>query len=384
MKIGIIDICNQMKDPRKEGRIIYKMEHIVYIAIAAVICGCQTWNEIEEFGNTKFDFFKQRLPELEKVPSHDTFNRFFSILDPRCFENVFRSWVRQICAKVEGVVAIDGKLMRGPSKCDESHSTGKDEFRLWMVSAWAVSNGISLGQEKVDTKSNEIKAVPKLIGALDLEGCIVTIDAMGCQSSIIEAITEKKGNYVIALKENQKKGYKFAKGTFEDLDNGLPLGGPNVHTSCVTEEKGHGRLEKRSCDVISYANLTSMLDNKFLNLKSIVRIVSERTILNTGETTKEQRYYVTSLPNDNPQKILDSIRQHWGIENNLHWMLDVVFDEDNSRKVKNAARNFSLLTKIALPVIKNDKSVKGSVNLKRLKAGWDDGYLSVLLRANAI
>ena len=177
MKIGIIDTCKQIEDPRIKRRMVHKMETIVYIAVAAVLCGALGWNEIEEFGKSKFHFFKRKLPGLERIPSHDTFNRFFSILKPGCFELIFRNWVKQVCQEVKGVVAVDGKLMRGPSKCDEEHTTGKPGFKLWMVSAWAASNGIPWDKYKVDEKSNEITAVPQLLRSLDLVDCIVTIDA---------------------------------------------------------------------------------------------------------------------------------------------------------------------------------------------------------------
>lgn len=180
MKIGIIDLCKQIEDPRMNRKKVHKMETIIYISIAAVICGAQSWNEIEEFGNAKIAFFKSRIPSLEFIPSHDTFNRFFSMIKPDYFELIFRNWVKQVCQEVKGVVAIDGKLMRGPSQCDGEHTRGKEGFKLWMVSAWSAANGISLGQVKVDDKSSEITAIPLLINSLELSGCIVTIDAMGC------------------------------------------------------------------------------------------------------------------------------------------------------------------------------------------------------------
>lgn len=175
MKIGIIDLCKQIDDPRMDRKKVHKMETIIYISIAAVICGAQSWNEIEEFGKSKFDFFKKRIPDLESIPSHDTFNRLFSIIKPDYFELIFRNWVKQVCQEIDGVVAIDGKLMRGPSRCDEKHTTGKDGFKLWMVSAWSASNGISLGQVKVNDKSNEITAVPLLINALDIEEALLQL-----------------------------------------------------------------------------------------------------------------------------------------------------------------------------------------------------------------
>lgn len=381
MKIGIIDLCKQIEDPRMDRKKVHKMETIIYISIAAVICGAQSWNEIEEFGIAKFDFFKKRIPDLESIPSHDTFNRLFSILEPDYFELIFRNWVKQVCQEIDGVVAIDGKLMRGPSQCDEKHTTGKDGFKLWMVSAWSASNGISLGQVKVDDKSNEITAVPLLINALDIEECIVTIDAMGCQTDITKAIRARRANYIIALKRNQEKSYDLAQKIISGYEHRDPI--LNRVTRHASEDDGHGRIEIRTCTVVSYGETTeSMFKNKFKDLKSIICVKSERIIKKTGESTVEYRYYITSLENIDPEKISSYIRQHWSIENNLHWQLDVTFQEDQSKKVKNAARNFSAITKMALSVLKKDKTTKGSMNLKRLKAGWDDNYLSTLLKDN--
>lgn len=381
MKIGIIDLCKQIDDPRMDRKKVHKMETIIYISIAAVICGAQSWNEIEEFGKAKFDFFKKRIPDLESIPSHDTFNRLFSIIKPDYFELIFRNWVKQVCQEIDGVVAIDGKLMRGPSRCDEKHTTGKDGFKLWMVSAWSASNGISLGQVKVNDRSNEITAVPLLINALDIEECIVTIDAMGCQTEITEAIRARKADYIIALKKNQEISYDLAQEIIGGYENRDPI--LNRVTRHVSENDGHGRIETRTCTVVSYGETTErMFKNKFKDLKSIIGVKSERIIKNTGESTVEYRYYITSLKNIDPEEISSYIRQHWSIENNLHWQLDVTFKEDHSKKVKNAARNFSAVTKIALSVLKKDKTTKGSMNLKRLKAGWDDNYLSTLLKDN--
>lgn len=382
MKIGIIDLCKQIEDPRMDRKKIHKMETIVYISIAAVICGAQSWNEIEEFGNSKLDFFKSKIPNLEFVPSHDTINRFFSIIKPEYFELMFRNWVKQVCQETKGVVAIDGKLMRGSSKCNEAHPTGQPGFKLWMVSAWSASNGISLGQVKVDDKSNEITAVPLLIHALDLDDCIVTLDAMGCQQEITKSIIERGSNYIIALKKNQKKSYECAKQIMDEYENRSSVQGRVTrHTS---ESTGHGRVETRVCTVVSYGPIMEkMFKGKFEGLRSIVGVKSKRIITATGECTQETRYYITSLGNTNPEEIATAIRQHWSIENNLHWQLDVTFREDDSKKIKNAARNFSAATKIALAVLKNDKKTKGSMNLKRLKAGWDENYLAELLQGSA-
>ncbi len=205
MKIGIIDICKQIDDPRIDRNKEHSLEVIVYIALCAVICGSEGWNEIERFSICKFDFFKRRFPDLVKIPSYDTFNRFFSLLKPGYFELLFRNWVSELCGKYTGIVATDGKMIRGASKCSKDNPLGKNGFKLHMVSAWAVSNGISLGQVKVDDKSNEITAIPALIKSLDWEDCIVTIDAIACQTDIAEVIIENNADYILALKANQKK-----------------------------------------------------------------------------------------------------------------------------------------------------------------------------------
>ena len=379
--MNIIKLSKQIPDPRVTGRTVHKMEHIIYITIAAVLAGCQTWDDIAEFGRTKKEFFKSRLVGLERIPSHDTFNRFFSIFDPKGFEQIFRNWVKEIIGEVKGVVAIDGKLMRGSSKCDAEHTLGKEDFRMWIVSAWSSENSISLGQEKVGDKTNEITVVPKLLSAIDLKDTVVTIDAMGCQTALTKKIIEGKGDYIIALKENQRKSYDFAK---DIISENMHRDYQNIVAKHETFNEGHGRREERKCIVVSFGDTTQrMFKNKFEGLRSIIGIVSRRTIVATGETSEEIRYYISSLGNANPEKIAHSIRAHWGIENNLHWQLDFTFKEDESRKVKNAARNFSTITKMALSILKNDKTTKGSLNLKRMKAGWDEEYLSKLLQANA-
>ncbi len=377
--MSIIKLSKQIPDPRVVGRTIHKMEHIIYITIAAVIAGCQGWDEIAEFGRTKIEFFKSRLPDLESIPSHDTFNRFFSIFDPKGFEEIFRNWVKEVIGEVKGVVAIDGKLMRGSSKCDAEHTLGKDDFRMWIVSAWSAENSISLGQEKVGDKTNEITVVPKLLSAIDLKDTIVTIDAMGCQTSITKKIIEGKGDYIIALKENQKNSYNFAKEIISE----------NVHknyqyntTRYTTFDEGHGRSEERRYIVVSFGDITQrMFKDRFEGMRSVVGVISRRTNHTTSESSEETRYYISSLGNEDPQKIASAVRAHWSIENNLHWQLDFTFREDESRKIKNAARNFSAITKMALSILKNDKTIKGSLNLKRMKAGWDEKYLSKLLSA---
>jgi len=378
--MGIFSICKQINDPRIDRKRIHSADAIVYIAMAAVICGAESWYEVEEFGKAKIDFFRQRLPGLEHIPSHDTFNCFFSLLQPDYFERIFRHWMFEICQKYEGVVAIDGKTIRGASKCTLDHPAGSPGFKLHMVSAWAVSNGISLGQVKVDEKHNEIVAIPQLLEALDLSKCIVTIDAMGCQTDIAEQIIMAKADYILALKQNPKTLYEKAKGWFDSLEEKqIDVTKPyysNRYGKYVTEENTHGRNEIRECFVYSCPMLSGML-KQWKGVKSVVRILSKRTIKATGETAITQRYYLTSLGLD-PQKIAESIRDHWAIENNLHWQLDVSFGEDASKKTGNAAQNVSLINKIALMLIKKNPR-KGSIKAKRKAAGWDEELLCELL-----
>lgn len=379
--MDIISLCKQIEDPRQDRRKVHDMATIIYIAVAAVICGAQSWNEIEEFGKAKFDFFKKRLPGLNSIPSHDTFNRFFSIIKPDYFELVFRNWVKEVCGKISGVVAIDGKLMRGSSKCDQEHTTGREGFKLWIVSAWAAENGVSLGQVKVDDKSNEITAIPLLIKSLDLEDCIITIDAMGCQKDITKDIVEHKSNYIIAIKDNQKNILKDIKKVLDPYKGCTRKGIARVG-QYRTENTGHGRIEKRICTVFSMGEITkAIFGDKFEGLQSVISMESERIISATGECSVDTRYFISSLDASDPERIASAIRLHWGIENNLHWQLDVTFGEDCSRKIKNAARNFSVVTKMTLSILKNNKT-KGSMNLKRLKAGWDENFLETLLQDN--
>lgn len=378
--MSIFSICKQVQDPRIDRKRVHSVESIIYISMSATICGAESWYEIEEFGNAKIDFFRERLPDLESIPSHDTFNRFFSLLHPGYFERVFRHWMFEICEKYEGVVAIDGKTIRGASKCTSDHPAGSSGFKLHMVSAWATENGISLGQLKVNEKSNEIKAIPELLDALDLRKCIVTIDAMGCQTDIAEKIRENQADYILALKKNHKLLYHKVKDWFDDFDNkGVDVTKAyysSRYGKYITEENAHGRNEKRECFVYSCPALGHMF-KEWKDIKSVVRITSTRTKKTTDETMVSERFYITSLGLD-PQKIAESIRAHWSIENNLHWQLDVSFAEDAGRKTGNAAQNVSLMNKIALMIIKKFPK-KGSVKAIRKAAGWNEKLLCELL-----
>jgi predicted transposase YbfD/YdcC len=353
----------RLTDPRIERNREHLLEEILLIAVAAVLSGAESWNDIEEYGHSKLEWLKTFLTLPGGIPSHDTFNRVFSALDPEEFEQGFATWVCSIAKLTAGeVVAIDGKTLCG------SRQSGKKQL-VHMVSAWASANNLVLGQRKVDDKSNEITAIPKLLQALELSGTVVTIDAMGCQKAITEKIVDKKADYILAVKENQQL-------LLDDIKDSFQMLSPDT----VAEEIdcGHGRVERRRCAVVGDLTLLDK-PGDWRGLRALVRIEAERFHKATGKTEQETRYYITSLRPD-AVRLNAFIRQHWGIENKLHWVLDVAFGEDLSRKrAGNAAQNFSVLNRIALNLLKQETTLKRGIKGKRLKAAWDPAYLLKLL-----
>ena len=375
----IISILRTIKDPRREHLREHSFECIFYIAMAAVIGGAESWYEVADFGKMHESFFRSRIKDFKCVPSHDTFNRVFSLLSPSELEKGFRTRIREICGKYRGLVSIDGKEI-----CGAREEKGDGSFEsLRIVSAWASSNGVSLGQEKVSDKSNEIKAIPLLIKALDLEGCIITIDAIACQHEIVSTVIDAKADYLISVKKNQKKLYETIEGWFSDIDiygNNIDGRGHIPQTRyrySITEESSHGRFERRVCQVYNNGVLSKVL--KWRGVNSVACLTNTKKYIKSGKTTVERHYYITSLPLD-AERITETIRRHWSIENNLHWQLDVSFNEDSQKKKKNAAQNFSLLNKIAMTQLKNNKR-KASLKGKRKMAGWSDEFLAELLDA---
>jgi len=354
---------SRLTDPRVERNREHLLEEILLIAIAAVLSGAESWNDIQDYGESKLEWLKTFLTLPSGIPSHDTFNRVFAALDPEEFEQSFMAWVSSIAQRTAGeVVAIDGKTLRG------SRESGKKQL-VHMVSAWASSNNMVLGQRKVDDKSNEITAIPKLLEALELSATVVTIDAMGCQRSIAEKILSRQADYILAVKENQQGLLDAMKDSFQMLE-----------TETVDEEIdcGHGRVERRRCSVVGDLTLLEKPDD-WKGLRSLVRIEAERFHKTSGKMEQETRYYISSLAPD-ATRLNPLIRQHWGIENKLHWVLDVAFGEDLSRKrTGNAAQNFSLLNRIALNLLRQEKTLKRGIKGKRLKAAWDHPYLLKLL-----
>ena len=360
------EIFKTLQDPRIERQKYYSLEAILVISVCATLCDCDTWVDIADFAKDHQDWFSQFLDLPYGVPSHDTFGRVFALINPDFFEEVFVQWVKETFKlQADEVIAIDGKTMRG------TQQNGKKGTGIHMVSAFASQMGLVLGQVATEEKSNEITAVPKLLEKLALKGCTVTLDAMGCQRAIVKKIQEKKGAYCIAVKGNQGDLYEELQALFtpeicDQLKRTLAEG------YAETIEKNHGRIEKREYYSICAKSWMSR-ENQWEGCKSVTLVVSER--LYRGEISKENRFYISSHVADANfnGKI---IRQHWSVENNLHWVLDVVFHEDHLQiKIKNAARNLGLVRRFALNLLKQETSFVASMRRKRKKAGRDFGYL---------
>lgn len=362
-KSGVLSFFASLPDHRIDRTKLHLAEDIVFISIASVLCGADTWDEMEDFGNSKTEWLKTILELPNGIPSHDTFNRFFTSLDPDAFEKCFLEWTSHIVKQNAGkVISIDGKTIRG--------SRGKGiKSAIHMVSAWVEENQITLGQIQVEDKSNEITAIPALLDALLISGSIVTIDAMGCQVDIAKKIVSKNADYLLAVKANQPE-------LFEDIQDSFRMLKPI--DVCEDIDYGHGRVETRVCSIIRDFSLIDKAQ-RWPQLNAVARVQAERFHKATQKTETETRYYITSA-NSDAETIGKCIRSHWGIENSLHWVLDVAFLEDKNRKrAGNAAHNASLLNRIALNLLKKEKTSRRSVKGKRLKAGWDNDYLLTVL-----
>lgn len=358
-----------LPDPRIDRQKLHKLIDIISISICAALCGAEGWTDVEEFGKAKKDWFQTFLELPNGIPSHDTFGRFFSLLDPQAFQDTFLQWVQSVNDLFKGqVVAIDGKCLR------RSHDHGKGKAAIYMVSAWATANQLVLGQVKTDEKSNEITAIPKLLRALEVKGCIVTIDAAGCQKGIATQIRSQGADYVLALKGNQGNLREYVEDYFTTARvndfHGVP------HDYHETTDGGHGRVEiRRHWSIEQFRDFPGKAAWK--DFRSMGMVESERHI--GSEVTIDCRYYISSLPADAKQ-LAASVRAHWGVENGLHWCLDVGFREDDCRVRQGyASENFAVVRHIALNLLKQERSFKGGLRAKRLKAGWDQDYLIKIL-----
>lgn len=370
---SIIEHFSVISDPRIERHKKHKLIDIIVISVCAIISGCQTFVEIENYGNSKIDWLKSMLELPNGIPSHDTIGRVFSLINALEFQKAFYEWTQGFVNLSEEIINIDGKYIRA------SHGASEGKLSIFgMVNAWASNAGIALAQLRTDyEKKSEKEALKDIISFLELEGALVTLDANGCTAEIANAITRKKGDFLIGLKKNQKSIY----GQVEKL-----FGETEISNFHETNNKGHGRIEKRTCSAINLPqSFHHFLKKKtaqrqthhWEKLKSVCKIESIITI--KGKTTKEVRYYIHSRKAD-AEKMLNAARSHWGVENKLHWQLDVSFNEDSCR-VRNgyAGENLAVIRQLALNLIKQEKSTKKSVRVKQLLCSWENPYLSKVI-----
>jgi predicted transposase YbfD/YdcC len=362
---------SNITDPRGPN-IEHQLFDIIAIAILGTICGADGWVEIEQFGHQKLKWLSQYLWLGNGIPSHDTFGRVFSQIDPEEFQASFMKWVKALHQITHGqVIGIDGKQMRG------SHDQRQGKRAIYMVSAWAEQNHLVLGQRQVAEKSNEITAIPELLRLLEIKGCIVTVDAIGTQTKIAKQIITAEGDYLLAVKHNQGKLYRDLEMLFSyDQQQGLQ-DAPYDYDKEV--KKGHGRIDVRECWATSDPEYLESVGQakKWANLQSIVMIIRKRII--DGQETVKTRFYISSLEAD-AKRILKATHQHWSIENGLHWVLDIAFNEDRSRVRKDhAPANLAVLRHMAVNLLKQETSAKGGIKAKRLQAGWNEDYLLKVL-----
>lgn len=360
----------ELKDPRVNRTKRHRLTDVLAIAICAVICGADGWVQVAKFGRCKRKWFETFLELPNGIPSHDTFGRVFALLDPIAFEECFMRWVAALATASQGrLIAIDGKTIRG------SLDAANEKAAIHMVNAWCQANHMVLGQLATDAKSNEITAIPNLLELLDVAGAVVTLDAMGCQKKIAEKIVEQGGDYILQLKGNQgglhDETVALFDGCLREDCHGI------AYITAATTNGGHGRIEERRIWATSEVGWFAERD-QWKNLRSLIRVRAKRTV---GEkTSTEFRYYISSLPAKDARQLLKYIRGHWGVENNLHWCLDISFREDDRRIRKgHAAENFARLSRIAMNLLKAEKTNDGGIKTKRLCCGWDSDYLLTVL-----
>lgn len=358
----------QVQDPRHHNK-IHRLIDIIVLSISAVVAGADTYEQIENFGKKRKKWLQKFLKLPAGIPSHDTIGRVFEKINPDEFQNSFKLWIEAITEITSGqVIAIDGKTLR------RSHDRSKDKKAIHMISAWAASNKVVLGQLKTTEKSNEITAIPRLLKLLDISGCIITIDAMGTQKKIAKTIINKGGDYVLAVKENHKSLYADIAMFFDDMSSYESEAYKLDRHKTV--DGNHGRIEIRKYATTSDIAWLQGKEN-WPGIKSIGMVDSMREV--NDEISSEKRYYISSLDSD-AKKFGNAVRSHWGIENSVHWVLDIAFREDESRIRKGyAPENFAVLRHISLNLIRNNKSFKGSIKSKRFNAALDIDYLEEIM-----
>jgi len=370
----LITHLSKITDPRSAQGKRHELVEIIIIAICGIICGADDWVMIEHFGKAKKEWLERFLTLPHGIPSHDTFGHVFSLINPQEFEKCFMEWVQEISSMTKGqLIAMDGKTVR------RSHDRTNGKEAIHLVSAWATHNGVVMGQVKVDDKSNEITAIPELLKMLEVEGCIISIDAMGTQKEIISTILEEKGDYLLAVKKNQEKLY-------QQIDLAYSIDRKNEfkdapYDFAKTVNKNHGRIETRHCWVTSDPEYIHYVDpeGNWENLKCVVIIEATRTI--KDRTTSQTRYFISSLRIGAAQ-MMKYIRQHWEIENKLHWSLDVAFKEDESRvRVGHAPENLAVIRKMAFNLLRQNKSKKCGAKTKRMLCGLDTNFLLEVLNS---
>ncbi len=353
-----------IEDHRHHNK-LHKLIDVIIIAICGVVAGADTYEQIENFGNKRKKWLSKFLELPRGIPSHDTFGRIFERLNPHEFQNSFKRWIESVTERTKGqVIAIDGKTLR------RSHDRSSNKKAIHMISAWASSNQVVLGQLKTEEKSNEITAIPYLLKLLDISGCIITIDAMGTQKKIAKTIIDKDGDYVLAVKENQKRLYSDTKLFFHQMESMKKEG--YTFEEHTTVDGNHGRVETRKYVITSDIDWLQDKEN-WPGIKCLGMVESTREI--KGDRSHEKRYYISSLKYD-VQKFGNAVRSHWGIENSVHWVLDIAFREDESRIRKGSApENIAAIRHVALNLLRNNKTFKGSIKTKRLNAAMDTEYL---------
>ena len=359
-----------IEDARCAGKVAHQLIDVLVIAVCAVIAGAESWVDMALYGRSKAEMLKGFLELPNGIPSHDTFRRVFMLIEPQAFEAAFTKWAQSLSQHLEReVIAIDGKTVRG------SFDRGKQQSALHIVSAWACEQGLSLGQLQVGDKSSEITAIPELLDALTLENSIVTLDAMGCQRAIADKILERGADYLITLKANQGKMFKAVREHCVTTCFGSDATNKPV---CDAFDDSHGRLVRRRVFACQDAAALKPLAD-WPGLNTVLAVESIRSINGSNKVESEIRYFLSSCQ-DTPEILAQAIRQHWRIENSLHWVLDVTFREDNCRvRERTAVRNFALLRKIAINLIGRHHKSRNSLRGRRKIAAWDNDYMTQIL-----